>query len=185
VQSPQEKKPKSAVLTFEKACEFHNITLPTLAESKSAMKQKTELLKATLPGGIAALQQIMEKMQEVGERIRNSQFEHATEMASYFVAMKVLELDIKETLQVVSNENYQHLNEHDFTMLCVVVIASIDIKEKLIKVSEYLKSNRFTNFIDCNEILRTTEQVHLATEDIQETVSRLSIEPSEEEQVDG
>ncbi len=180
-QEPRKKKPKSTVLTFEEACENHNIYVPTLGESKQAIKPKVEQLKASLPGGIAALQQIMKEMQDVVAKIRNSQFEKAAELASYFVAMQVLELDMAETLRLVSNENYQNLSEHDFTMLCVVIIASIDIKEKLIKLSAYLHNNQVTAFINCDDILRTAQQVHLATADIQESVSKLPKAPHDEQ----
>lgn len=170
----QDKKQKILNLTFEEACKSFDIKLPSLEEAKQALKPKVEQLKATLPNGISALSQIMKKMQELVIQLRDTEYESCAEMATYFVATQVLELDMMDTFQVVSNDNYQHLNDYDFTMLCVVVIASVEIKERLIKLSNYLQNNRFTNFIDCTEILLTAQNVHIATEDIQRTVSIVS-----------
>jgi hypothetical protein len=140
--------------------------LPTFEESKSGLKLKVEVLKRELPKASLRLGEISESMQQIVNQIKDKQFPDAARLATYMSSISVLKSSIENTIMIVSDERYDDLDEQELAWISIAIIGSMSLRDSMIELMNLLKSDNFTNEIDCEALTQVADQIYEITKTI-------------------
>jgi hypothetical protein len=140
--------------------------LPTFEEAKSGLKPKVEVLKRELPKASLRLGEIYESMQQIVNQIKEKQFPDAARLATYMSSINFLKSSIEDTILVVSDERYDDLDEQELAWISIAIIGSMDLRDSMIELMNLLKSDNFTNEIDCEALTQVADQIYEITKTI-------------------